>query len=595
MKKLTLLFAFIAISVFLFAQGAIQKPQAQKAVKLSDLSIANQNSFNQLKSTKAIDYFCDFNSGEFSTFTVVNVDGYADDPGVPLDFSAGWIALYFVSDPSNTFSGSSSIFAPPGQADRWLISPAITITTGAILTWDGYSAGLLAGSSGEAYEVLISTTGGTAPSDFVDPTVFTIANEATDWTQHLVDLETAGYSNTTIYIAFRNVTNDGQLLLIDNIKVETPGANDLILEEIYPVFFGAGFYSMVPTKQVMDIFFGASVFNFGPNAQTNVTLNVDVNDGASSVYNETSTTLTIPSLASLDTDSLGIDALAFSPPPEIKDYTAVFTIGQDQVDDNPSNNVDTITFAVTDSVLARDRVYSKYLSPSLYGGADGDNIGTTFYLMNDDTVSSISVYIDPATTLGPEIVARLYQYDAAWVEVAASALYAITGGDIGEWLTLPLFPAQTVITGDFWYSASIECYWDGLGDLYFGADGTRPEIHDYQNSVSLNLDGTWYYATDGIPMIRLNLFTDYFVSANNVNNNNDFISIYPNPTNGTLNITNAENAAVYVYNILGEVVASIDNADAFSTIDMSNLSEGTYIVKILTDKNVITKKINLIK
>ena len=96
-------------------------------------------------------------------------------------------------------------------------------------------------------------------------------------------------------------------------------------------------------------------------------------------------------------------------------------------------------------------------------------------------------------------------------------------------------------------------------------------------------------------MIRLNLFTDYFVSANKVNNNNDFISIYPNPTTGTLNITNAENAAVYVYNILGEVVASIDNADAFSTIDMSNLSEGTYIVKILTDKNVITKKINLIK
>ncbi len=78
-------------------------------------------------------------------------------------------------------------------------------------------------------------------------------------------------------------------------------------------------------------------------------------------------------------------------------------------------------------------------------------------------------------------------------------------------------------------------------------------------------------------------------------NEESSISIYPNPTTGTLNITNAENADVYVYNILGEVVASINNAAPFSTIDMSALSEGTYIVKILTDENVITKKINLIK
>ncbi len=87
---------------------------------------------------------------------------------------------------------------------------------------------------------------------------------------------------------------------------------------------------------------------------------------------------------------------------------------------------------------------------------------------------------------------------------------------------------------------------------------------------------------------------DLAVDAKQVSNNVK-INVYPNPTTGTLNITNAENAAVYVYNILGEVVASINNADASSTIDMSNLSEGTYIVKILTDDNVITKKINLIK
>jgi len=73
------------------------------------------------------------------------------------------------------------------------------------------------------------------------------------------------------------------------------------------------------------------------------------------------------------------------------------------------------------------------------------------------------------------------------------------------------------------------------------------------------------------------------------------INIYPNPTNNILNITNIANANVRIFNIIGKEVVTINNASNFTTVDMSNLAEGTYIVKIIANSNIITRKISLIK
>lgn len=73
--------------------------------------------------------------------------------------------------------------------------------------------------------------------------------------------------------------------------------------------------------------------------------------------------------------------------------------------------------------------------------------------------------------------------------------------------------------------------------------------------------------------------------------NQDMISIYPNPAYNTLNIANAINPNVNIYNSLGELVLS-GNKNSF---DISALSQGLYIVKV-TDKNqTYTKQINILK
>lgn len=69
------------------------------------------------------------------------------------------------------------------------------------------------------------------------------------------------------------------------------------------------------------------------------------------------------------------------------------------------------------------------------------------------------------------------------------------------------------------------------------------------------------------------------------------ILVYPNPVFTEITILNANNSTINIFNLLGEVVATVDNASANQTIDISNLADGTYFVRV--NDEVI--KINVIK
>jgi hypothetical protein len=71
------------------------------------------------------------------------------------------------------------------------------------------------------------------------------------------------------------------------------------------------------------------------------------------------------------------------------------------------------------------------------------------------------------------------------------------------------------------------------------------------------------------------------------------LSIYPNPNNGTLYIANARNTNIYVYNVIGGLIATVLKADEVNIIDLSKFANGAYLVKIVSDNDVITKKIQL--
>ena len=76
---------------------------------------------------------------------------------------------------------------------------------------------------------------------------------------------------------------------------------------------------------------------------------------------------------------------------------------------------------------------------------------------------------------------------------------------------------------------------------------------------------------------------------------NKEIAVYPNPACNVLNINNVKNTSVYVYNMLGEVVASIKDAENDNSINVLSFAEGTYMVKVFGNDGVFTKMINIVK
>ena len=77
--------------------------------------------------------------------------------------------------------------------------------------------------------------------------------------------------------------------------------------------------------------------------------------------------------------------------------------------------------------------------------------------------------------------------------------------------------------------------------------------------------------------------------------NAEEINVYPNPATNVINVANAENGQVSVFDINGKLMVSVESASANQTIDASNFANGLYFVRITDGNNVVTKKINVVK
>ncbi|MBO7132903.1 MAG: T9SS type A sorting domain-containing protein [Bacteroidales bacterium] len=123
--------------------------------------------------------------------------------------------------------------------------------------------------------------------------------------------------------------------------------------------------------------------------------------------------------------------------------------------------------------------------------------------------------------------------------------------------------------------------------------------HNFANDA-YTIEDNKYYRVAGVVEYSYGAYYVNYPSVNDIVANcnlavdeisENSIEVYPNPTNGMINIANAEGKSIVVINTLGQVVAHIDNAAENQTIDMSGLCDGTYFVKV--DGNVV--KVNMIR
>ena len=386
--------------------------------------------------------------------------------------------------------------------------------------------------------------------------------------------------------------------MLDDMKiVETPD-NKIDLSETSfggwyttPTTNGFGLeYTLIPMKQIIanPYTFEGEVTNLGALNQT-AHINVNVLDESS---NSVFTTISADSILFPQDTMIFVGQNKFTPT-----STGLYTF------DTWASSVDTISdtmssfSAVTDNVYGRDNgtMSSSY---ELGRSCGGMIVGSYFDVYDTDDLASLSVYMKDNSVPGALIYAMIYEIDDSndKIYLAQSDDYAITANDLNNWTTISFDDDFSLVPGT--YMAAIGSYASPIDTSVIAmAQYTYPTTCYIQKNGCLTGTqsfGSWYWLSRA-PMIRMNFAV---VSSIEENIFEGKISVYPNPTNGILNldmmgVTPSEYQIKFT-NILGEIIyVSSENISGIynDVIDLSSFGKGTYVIQIKNKESVFTDKI----
>lgn len=400
-----------------------------------------------------------------------------------------------------------------------------------------------------------------------------------------IDISSIAGNQPTVWIAFwwQGAWDYGWQ--IDDVNIKEILNNDIAMKN---EIFGLNVeYYKTPLNQVQPFIFSSDVENIGLLSQTNIALGVDVNDGVSSVYNGTSSS--IASLASFTTDSVGLNS-GYTPS-AMGNYTITFDMNQSETDEAPSNNTRIKNMQVTDTVYAVDNdVYAGqwYNQESGPGSSEPFIFGGVYDIFANDVASSISVYIGDNSTVGVVFQVDLFEWDgAAWTLLGYSDLYTVGASDLDNWMHVPFLSGVSLMNGGS-YLAAVEHY-GGSDYLWIGySTNTNPGY-----TVTSGDGGASFNNQPRNPMIRLNLGSAVGIEENETIAAN----IYPNPANELINIVlneNIQTATAELIDITGKVVLT-KNINSNANIAVEDLARGIYTLRLYTENNVQTTQVVLTK
>ena len=367
--------------------------------------------------------------------------------------------------------------------------------------------------------------------------------------------------------------------------------------------------------------FNIEVVNNGVNAVVPKARVTVVSPSGEEIYSKTATgrsiatsevdTLDLGTIDQESTDNTTIFYFNASDPSEIElgRYTVTYTVFTEGVDDDFAENNTTVqSFDITDNNFSKSYsqpTTSACLSCYVNSAAGEDEYGNRFlYLYSPDDIMSVDVYVHRLTATGTSIKVKVYEQNEEGENEfrRESEYYEITDEDKDSWINF------TFVNEYPFYFEEGESYrqvtvmvmgsWDNQGEnIYLGASNVlTTRSHDSYMRLGYDLDDdgepTWYY---GAQDYAITLHAGEGLSVDAAQNVAEGIDMYPNPSNGIVNFTNVENATIEVYNMMGQVVASMSNASENASIDLSGVANGNYIVRIVKDGAIATSKLNIVK
>lgn len=183
----------------------------------------------------------DFENGIPATWTLIDVDQQLPNAAVS-EYTNAWIAKPDPDSIANMAVSSTSFYNPAGQANKWLITPQVTL--GTYGNYLKFRAKSFDPSYPDRYKILIST--GNSITDFVD-TISLVVNETPYWLDREFLLPDS-FNGQAIFIAFVNTTNDGHSLYLDDIKIRKEDPLSVSQKELATIQISPN-----PTSQYLNI------------------------------------------------------------------------------------------------------------------------------------------------------------------------------------------------------------------------------------------------------------------------------------------------------------------------------------------------------
>jgi hypothetical protein len=250
------------------------------------------------------------------------------------------------------------------------------------------------------------------------------------------------------------------------------------------------------------------------------------------------------------------------------------------------NGGQTQTYTWTGSIASLNEL--SFDLPELSYSQEAVNNLNVEIINNDDNAenntgsTSFDKAVTVSTTVRLDILTDEYPDELSWQVLNAAGEIVYSGDSYQTGSVMTIEESFDLPAGCYTFIVE-DSYGDGLtypenGHLYL-TDSNGTEIMSYPNGV--------YGLGDAV-----NFGTDESLAAEIIENT---LTIYPNPATNHVTIANAENATISIYDISGKLVLKNQLSGSKSSIDISRLKTGSYIIKAETQNKVYTDKLSIIK
>lgn len=360
-------------------------------------------------------------------WTILNADGATPNSAVSYINNAWVKRIDFAPEtPQDSIMVSTSWYTPADTAEDYLITPQIMLGPSTLVSWEARSPDA---SFPDGFELRISTTTPDEAGFMAHPALLSVSAGPQNWTAYSLNLNNHGFSNQTVYLAWKNNSFDRFLLHIDEVKIMENPTSDLEVSQVHDM----GEYSRYPLSQFREMAVGALLSNNGSDSLTNIQLVAKVYRDSNLVFTDSAAVNSIPAFGNIMV-TLPDYLPVYSGKYHI-DYQAFASV----MDEDSSNNfLSSRVMIISDSAIARDdNMQTGALS---IGSGISGQIGQNMHIERETILSSISIYLTNANNsmTGSPVSVWVYDLDSIPTNLLSVSDTVIVPQNGGQWVTIPM-------------------------------------------------------------------------------------------------------------------------------------------------------------